>query len=245
MGEGKKKQSLIWIFPAVIFNYFSDVYVMTYLFDCQPLRYYFEMNGLDYTKYRIADGKLVEHEDYADDTIKYRNLINIYQGNKNDIGNEGKTGQKKQTCLCANWYKRANEEQLKRLKDNLYGYFFNDLNRSQSDLNLWTCFKDYKPKLEGKGYIKGFLACNARATNDYRHKTAIAYPINVYMNPIIINFFKAQEITIEKSQQEEYALSEMLQWLWRSAIREDKPINLYIPSCRMRGILKKWLGIPK
>ena len=38
-----------------------------------------------------------------------------------------------------------------------------------------------------------------------------------------------------------FALSEMLQFIWRSAIREGKDIHLYIPSSRMRGLLETWL----
>lgn len=39
-----------------------------------------------------------------------------------------------------------------------------------------------------------------------------------------------------------YALSEMLQFLWRFQIRRHDPVNLYIPSQRMRGLLKVWLS---
>ena len=38
-----------------------------------------------------------------------------------------------------------------------------------------------------------------------------------------------------------FALQEMLQWIWRSAIRDGKPIDLYIPSERMRSLLVEWL----
>ena len=41
--------------------------------------------------------------------------------------------------------------------------------------------------------------------------------------------------------QDGYALSEMLQWIWRSAIRDGKEINLYIPSKRMRTLLTDWI----
>lgn len=246
MGEGKKKQTLIWVFPALIFNYFSEVWVMTYLFDCQPLRYYFAMNNLEFIKYRIDGGQLVSNDNHVDDKSNIK--INFYDGKKNDIGNEGKTGLQKQTCLCSTWYNKATEEQFKRLQKNIYGYFNNDL-KSPSELNLWTCFKGdkdkYRLKLQGNGYTKGFLACNARATNDYRHKLSIAYVINVFMNPIILNFFDANGIKITREEQENYALSEMLQWLWRSALREGQEVSLYIPSVRMRRILKQWLGIPK
>ncbi|MEG2695893.1 MAG: hypothetical protein RR966_15745, partial [Acinetobacter sp.] len=38
-----------------------------------------------------------------------------------------------------------------------------------------------------------------------------------------------------------FALSEMVQWVWRSAIREGNPINIYVPSSRMRDLLERWL----
>ncbi|MCT9509257.1 hypothetical protein KTJ05_18660, partial [Acinetobacter baumannii] len=36
--------------------------------------------------------------------------------------------------------------------------------------------------------------------------------------------------------------SEMVQWIWRSAIREGNPINIYVPSSRMRSLLQRWLN---
>ena len=47
-----------------------------------------------------------------------------------------------------------------------------------------------------------------------------------------------------------WALQEMLQYVWRSRIRgnedtkslEDRKINLYIPSKRMRNLLEQWLN---
>lgn len=51
------------------------------------------------------------------------------------------------------------------------------------------------------------------------------------------------------NQEEQFALSEMIQFIWRSAIRDNKPIKLYIPSVRMRNLLEKWIeeqcSIPK
>ena len=38
-----------------------------------------------------------------------------------------------------------------------------------------------------------------------------------------------------------YALSEMLQLIWRSRIRNGENINVYIPSKRMRDLFKEWL----
>ena len=99
-------------------------------------------------------------------------------------------------------------------------------------------FKDFKNQVKGKGYTKGFIPANARATNLYKDKINCAYLINMYSNPMILKFFKNKGVNINE---DDYALSCLIQWLFRSAIRENKNINLYIPSSRMRNLLKKWL----
>ena len=33
----------------------------------------------------------------------------------------------------------------------------------------------------------------------------------------------------------------MIQWIWRSRIRNDQDINIYIPSVRMRNLLNSWI----
>jgi len=37
-------------------------------------------------------------------------------------------------------------------------------------------------------------------------------------------------------------LSELIQWVWRSAIRDGNSINIYIPSSRMRNLFIEWLN---
>ena len=38
-----------------------------------------------------------------------------------------------------------------------------------------------------------------------------------------------------------YALSIMVQWIWRSAIRDGDEIYIYVPSKRMRELLIGWI----
>ena len=45
-----------------------------------------------------------------------------------------------------------------------------------------------------------------------------------------------------KVDENSYALSELLQWIWRSQIRNGEPITIYIPSKRMRESLKNFLN---
>ena len=60
----------------------------------------------------------------------------------------------------------------------------------------------------------------------------------LFLNPIIKQFFIDKGVSVEE---ENFALSEMLQWIWRSAIRNNEKINIYIPSKRMRDLLLNWL----
>ena len=77
-----------------------------------------------------------------------------------------------------------------------------------------------------------------RATNKYRMRTAVAYPINIFPHVSVKAFFAARGITVDDDK---YALSEMLQFIWRSAVRDGKPVDVYVPSSRMRGLLKEYL----
>ena len=52
------------------------------------------------------------------------------------------------------------------------------------------------------------------------------------------SYFADQGIEV---REDKYALSEMIQWIWRSAIRDGKEIWIYVPSKRMRELLEGWL----
>ena len=61
---------------------------------------------------------------------------------------------------------------------------------------IWTTFKDYKDKLKAKGYVSGYVACNARATNNYRDRFIVMYTVNRFLNPYIKKFFAGKERAI-------------------------------------------------
>ena len=125
------------------------------------------------------------------------------------------------------------------MKNNILNYFKNKL-KSKSKYNAWTTFKSSKSKLSGEGYTNGFISINSRATNEYGHKNALAYCANIFLNPILKQFFVDRGINVKEDN---YALSELIQWIWRSAIRNNEDIDIYIPSSRMRNLLIEWLNL--
>jgi hypothetical protein len=227
---------LFWSFPVSVFQAFKEIFILTYLFQCQEQKYYYDMYNLDYSYKALQKiGEkyvLVNHankEPYDKTLIK--SLITIYEGSLNDIGSDN-------YALSNSWFEKdKNRTLVEKLKKNLYSYFRNNV-KTPTPLNMWTCFKAHKNKLKGKGYTKGFVSHNARATNDFKEKVSLAYSVNKFMHPYKYKFFKSRGVVVNE---ELYALSELIQWIWRSRIREGEAINLYIPSKRMRYILLEYL----
>lgn len=110
---------------------------------------------------------------------------------------------------------------------------------AKSNQCLWTTFKDTEEVLAGKGFKKAFLPCNARATNEYADRKYLAYLVNRFMDPNIKLYFTSHGVEVDEDA---WALSEMIQWIWRSAIRKGEEIWIYMPSSRMRGLLQKWIA---
>ena len=58
------------------------------------------------------------------------------------------------------------------------------------------------------------------------------------MNPDKRNWLTAKGAQVKE---DEWAVSIMVQWIWRSAIRDGEEIWIYIPSKRMRTLLENWI----
>lgn len=232
---------LIWMFPVEIFKAFKDSYILTYLFEAQEQCYYYKMNNIEYEYYygTYENNKYIikpKDDNYFLIEKQIKSKINenieIIEDSKLNAVGDGKYN------LSHTWFRDdKNKDNISQLKSNITNYFINK-QKAKSDTILWTTFKDQQSKLKGKGYTKGFVSCNIRATNDYVDKYNLAYCINIFNQPFINKFFQSKEININ---QDLYALSEFIQWIWRSRIRKYESITLYIPSSRMRILFKYWL----
>jgi len=139
-------------------------------------------------------------------------------------------------ALSLNWFTKDGSD-ITRLKNNLYN-FFRYICGVDAAEKMWSTYKDVKHKIQGKGYTSGFIPFNKKATNEYRTRTAAAYCVNLYMNVGQKLFYQNNGVEIDEDA---YALSIMVQWIWRSAIRDGNEIWLYVPSRRMRNLLINWM----
>lgn len=228
---------LIWSFPADIFKKFKEVFVLTYLFEGQLQKYYYDIFGIEYEYYHVEgnwkDGfKLIKGKN-DDSKIKkeLKGKIHILEDKINKIGDN-------RYALSVSWFEKEENKRLIGVLKNHIGNYFKNKVKAKSNELIWTTYKEFKGKLKGRGYTKGFIVLNTRATNEYRDKKYLAYCCNIFLKPVIKRFFELKGVRVN---QELYALSEMLQWIWRSGIREGKEIWVYVPSKRMRDLLVNWL----
>lgn len=227
------------------FQFFESVYVLTYMFEAQFQCALFKMNGFEYEC--IGVKKDVDGYSFTNDPEKYHNPL---KGIKNkieimDYGKNNSIGDGKYD-LSAEWYKKDLDVRkhkrhalVSRKAHALIRKGFCNNRRTPKESLMWTCFESSAELLYGDSLKEeNFVACNTRAANTWGDKTNLLYLINRFCDPNFINFFSNRHISIN---QDDYALSEMVQWIWRSAIRNGKEIKIYIPSSRMRGLLENWI----
>lgn len=231
---------IMWNFPVDFFKCFDESYIFTYLWEGSIQKSYFDIHGIKYEKYMLDyDRQLIPHckEIEYEKRRNVADLINIYDGKFNKIGM--KIG--KSNPLSKSWYedkRKKNRSIFSQLKNNTENYF-RTVTKTKSIDNMYTVFKAYCKYVKGKGFANGFVSCNARGTNEFKDKKSLAYLINFFMSPDIKQFVEHYHIEFDDNL---FSLSALLQWIWRSQIRDGNPIDLYIPSERMRELLKIWIN---
>jgi len=239
--------TLVKMFPVNVFNggFFKDIYMLTYLFDGQIQSAYFKINNIPYDFYHIEKVNeeltfvpTINHEYEREWKKKVKKLITIYDSYPlNEIGESYLTakGARVYSSLSSSWYAQHKKEH-KIVADSNYNF----LRRAPAEKRMFTCFKrDLKSIKHKKIGMSSYVPVNSKATNVYGDKTQCSYLVNRYINPFMKNIFSNNNVSFD---QDLFAVSEMVQWVWRSAIRNDVPIELYIPSRRMRYLFTAWLN---
>lgn len=247
MGGG----ALLWSYPVRVFDdsVFSAIFVLTYQFAHLTLKSYFDFYKIEYDSYFIG-GKVTSFGVPGMELIKNnlhdlkfkqelkKNINIVDYPSMNSIGDRHG---KNHFALSNSWYERASSEDFRLLSKKMTNFYMN-YSDAKKDERMWTIFQKFQNRISGKYIRKNkdtLVEFNVRATNQYRHKKALIYPINRFHRPSTRNFFAVRGIPIDDS---EMALSEMLQWLLRSRLREGKSIDLFVPSWRQRNLLIAYLN---
>ena len=237
---------LIWSFPISAIEAFENVTILTYRFNSSIFKAYLDFYGKSYEHKTVVRDSydnlfLTEFSSELEKGPQYADLVNVCDANRlNIIGRRVGRG----FPLSNTWYSHSDKIQRKAIKDHLINYFRHYC-KANSDSVMWTTYKGFEDKVKPSGYIMrsdgrtpSFVPCNSKATEEYKDRYNLAYLIDRHLNPGIKAFFRQKDIIIPE---DEYSLSELIQWIFRSRIRNNEPINLYIPSERMRNLLLEWL----
>ena len=235
--EDKDCSLFFWALPPSLITSFEDVFILTYLFKGQSIKYFLEIYNIPYTLIgieRTKDGgyRFGDYPGYIPEYVSHlKDKIHILNNEKlNSIGDE-------YYALSKSWYDKS--EHIPELKRNINNYYRNIWGDVPADKRMWGTYKGEMSKIKGKGYTKAFVTFNTKATNQYKSRDCLVYVANVFMNVNEKRFYSKHGIEVDEDI---YALSIMVQWIWRSAIREGGDVNLYIPSRRMRELLIDWIN---
>ena len=181
--------------------------------------------------YESYDGIEVFYRDFVVSNSLMMNpeLIHIFSNPKmNLIG-------RKNNSITQRWFRTCESNEVKQLKNNILNFLLNYMPNTSgelSSLKSWTTYANCKYLLKGKGYTKQFVPmwdCNILNPTDAIY---LVYAANNYL-PV-----RSENKNFTSDQ---YALAILINFISRSAIRNGKNIQIYIPSARMRRILTQWI----
>jgi hypothetical protein len=88
-----------------------------------------------------------------------------------------------------------------------------------------------------------WLPCNIKARNDFRHITNCLYAFSLNPPPAVLNLLEATSGLKKTEIEATFKLNNLLQFIFRGSIRENKPMKLCIVPQTTRSLLDGFLRI--
>ena len=235
--------TIVQLINPKIFSSFRSCRILTYLFEESFAEAYLSAFKIPYRVHDLTEENYCFLVDLKAQTAgkdgKTGSYLNITIPNKlNKLEVKPKT-----RYYSKGWYNTVLETKdpmLEQLKTSTTTFF--KQTEFEQNQYMWTCYKDHREKIKSTGYLAHdtFSSCNLRASNDYRHKRALAYLVKIVPNTALYNFLTSFDNAVRVNQ-EKFALSMFIQWLYRSALRDNQPIDLFIASKKLRLAFEAYL----
>ncbi len=156
-------------------------------------------------------------------------LIHIFDHKKMNLN------ERKENVLTQKWFTDHQNDDVKQLRNHLKNYFRNITPKDSSELHnlkAWTTFANCYHLVKSGGYTKQFIPMWDNNILNPTKAIYLTYAANNYLPAGSAN----KDLT-----NDQYALAILLNFISRSAIRNNKDIQIYIPSARMRRLLAQWI----
>ena len=234
----RSKQMMVTQLPIKLITSAKRVVIMTYMFEGNILSAFLKLKGIKYKPFTEVELNHPSKE-------QLRSLINIVQPKDKKY-----EAIEKMTLSNTWWETKATQQDVGLIskyislcarrcgataKDVLYTF---PKNRKYGTISK----KAHKVKpanlISEKDGNVVWLASSTRATNKYAHKWCLIHCYNRYPNQQVNSYFQDYGQTVDSDV---FATSEMLQWIWRSRIRNNQEIHIAIASKRMKKLFLDWL----
>lgn len=156
---------------------------------------------------------------------------------------------RRKSCFSSTWWKNVSKEDLESIQKAIKSIM---TQRKVNSTDLMVTFP--MGNLTGRGSDNervskildlpkvntdiAYVTYNTRATNAFAHKTLAIHLTNLYpMQPVMV-YMQDMGFVCDSDA---YALSTLVQWLFRGCIREGKPMQVALFSERMSTLFKHWL----
>lgn len=230
----RNRDMMVTQLPMSLVESSKRTIILSYLFRGSVMESFLKLKGID-----VVDFTEVELMKDTDDVIsKARELVTLCSlPSTNLVRNYG---------MSSTWYSAgATKDQLKKLSAAIRSVY----RKHGKEKVLLTLPKENADKSSKRTVVHKninlddvFLYCGARATNKYAHKSVAIHAYNRYVNLVVKSYLQDYGAELDAiPDDDQFALSEMIQWIWRTCIRNGKPIELYILPKRMEKLFKDWL----
>ncbi|GAB3547427.1 DEAD/DEAH box helicase family protein [Noviherbaspirillum agri] len=243
--------------PVELIRAAKRVIVATYLFEGSVFQAFLAIKGIGYKPFSFEGMELRDERELK---ARLRDRIEFYGSpatmeklyRQVGIPVDDLRTQASNSTFSTSWYKNATFADKNRVGNHIrntarsMGVKVDDLIYTLPSTVVgkegekWNTRRKGVLKIKGFGAQSCFLHKGARATNDYAHKTAAIHAYNRYSHPAVKSYLEEQGAKVDEDS---FALAELIQWFFRTAIREPNgpKVKLHIVSPRMDKLFKNWL----
>lgn len=233
-----KMGSLVVELPISLIEVAERCIAISYLFKTSVMDMFLQMKGINTVPFDMEkEGVSLR---FDNNTIKQevREKINFVSTLSTQ-----KVGRKK---LSYSWY----ENEMTREDADMIAAAIRSVARqcgATSEDVMWTLPKKRAIKQRKNSLVVSpqsysakncYVYCGCRATNEFNERHTLIHALYRHPNVTVKSYLEHYGFKVDIDN---FALSEMIQWVWRSRIREKKPINLCILSRRMHILFERWL----
>lgn len=242
---GNDGELFVLAIPTELLTAGKSLTILTYLSEGSLIRAYLDRCELDYSvdkwdgeaEWRKQAQGLITFEDF--NAPARISLSHSGQTQRTKPKDAGRMTSALKNLFARKWKGVTKEDVILTCASSNW---FNDNSQSRKSAGLWAKSSFGKWAEEGSVWtVSGginWLANTTRGSNRYSHCSHAIYLYDQHPKPQIKNYLGRPD----KAFSEAYALTELVQWLWRTRIRKGEPITVAIPSDRMKNLLINWLA---